>query len=171
MAAVAEVAAFLARRLTDRGVRVDQARIESAALLHDVDKLVWPKGQRPGRHGEAGARWLAERGYPELELPVSGHPVSLLSDDGRYAGWRRRADRETRVVAYADKRAGQRLVPMAGRFRAWRAKHPDYAPELERAWGRALALERAICDECGLAPDEVRRLRWVRQALRTVDRA
>lgn len=166
VAAVAEVAAFLARRLSGQGIAVDAPRVEAAALLHDVDKLIWRRDERPGPHGEAGARWLSERGHPELARPVAGHPVTVLADDERYERWLRDAGPEVRVVAYADKRAGQRLVPMAARFAAWRGRHPEHAADLERAWRRATLLEEAICRDARVDPKQVRRLRWVARTLR-----
>jgi hypothetical protein len=37
--AVAEIAAWLARRIAERGLAVDRTAVEATALLHDVDKL------------------------------------------------------------------------------------------------------------------------------------
>jgi predicted hydrolase (HD superfamily) len=170
VSAVAEVAAFLARRLTERGVPVDRRRVEAAALLHDVDKVIWTKKTRPGPHGEVGGRWLAERGHPELERPVAAHPVTLLTDEARYARWLDGADAETRIVAYADKRAGQHLEPMSSRFGGWRKRHPEYAADLERAWARARELERSVCRDAGIEPEGVGRLSWVGRALRDARR-
>lgn len=158
MTAVAEIAAFLADRTERRGIPVDRRLVESAALLHDIDKA-YPRGNEA--HGEAGARWLAEHGYPELSDAVAWHPVSRLGDDACYAGFIADASRETRIVAYADKRAAQRLQPMSRRFLRWQGRHPELTPSLERARERADVLEREVCDAAGIAPRAVRRLRWV----------
>ena len=55
MTAVAEIAAFLAERMAGRGVAVDRALVESAALLHDLDKAL-PETDPLRRlgHGHAG---------------------------------------------------------------------------------------------------------------------
>ena len=123
--AVAEVAAFLAARIADRGTTVDRRLVETAALLHDVDKLLAADDPAHGLpHGEGSAAWLTRHGHPELARAVAGHPVTRLLDGERYRRWAGFATREERIVAYADKRAGQRLEPMAARFASWQRRYP-----------------------------------------------
>ena len=165
-ATVGEVAAFLAGRISQRGISVDRRLVEAAALLHDVDKLL--PSRHPLKalgHGDAGARWLSERGFEELARPVANHPVTRLSDEERYRRWASFASREERIVAYADKRAIQRLVSLDQRFARWERRHPDYGERLTIARRRAERLERDICEAAGIAPTQVRRLRWVRDAM------
>jgi hypothetical protein len=145
---------------------VDRTLVEAAALLHDVDKLLPPDRRGGLPHGEAGAAWLASSGYPELAEAVALHPVTRLADPS-LARTVARASIEARIVAYADKRAGQRLEPMAARFASWRRRYPEGWSEAEqaRAFANALELERAACEEAGCAPDDVARLPWTRLAL------
>jgi hypothetical protein len=182
--AVADVAAWLARSIAGRGHACDRAAVEAAALLHDVDKI--PAGRVHGtRHGDGSAAWLAAHGLADLAPLVRDHPVTRLADDGDHARLAA-APLEARIVAYADKRAGQRLESMDARFASWRRRYPsgpgdpvlragDRAPRGKRGWddataamvvARAEALEREICDLAGVAPHEVRRLRWARRAMR-----
>jgi hypothetical protein len=180
--AVADVAAWLAARAAVNGRALDGPLVAAAALLHDVDKL--PAAGAPGRlrHGEGSAAWLAARGWPELGPVVLGHPVTRLAEPG-YEAWVAGARLEAKIVAYADKRAGQRLETMDERFASWRRRYP--AGPGERVTGqpgrlagwdddlatlvhaRARALELAVCAAAGAQPGDVRRLRWSRQALRT----
>jgi predicted hydrolase (HD superfamily) len=165
--AVADVAAFLAARTAARGQPVDRRLAETAALLHDVDKL-FPSGdpRRAGGHGVAGARWLTEQGWAELAGPVAAHPVGrLLDHEEGTTAWLAAAPLETLIVAYADKRAAQGLEPMAARFARWRQDHPDRDGSLGRAWGIALQLERHVCAAAGVTPGTVGRLRWAPQAV------
>lgn len=166
IAAVAEVASFLAERCAARGVSVDRELVEAAALLHDIDKLL-PEDdpvQELG-HGAAGARWLSQRGYPELGRAISAHPITRLLDADRYGRWNGVATREERIVAYADKRAGQRLEAMSARFAGWAARYPEHRESLARARARAERLEREVCETAGVSPLAVRRLRWVAPTL------
>ena len=165
MAAVAEIAAFLAHRADSRGVPVDRALVESAALLHDLDKAL-PETDPLRRlgHGHAGAAWLTEHGLAELAAAVEGHPVMRLTAPTAER-WLARSTLEERIVAYADKRAAQRLGPLDARFARWFAHHPDHAQGLRVARERAGELERAICDAADVEPTEVGRLRWVRSAV------
>ena len=91
---------------------------------------------------------------------------------------------EARLVAYADKRAGQRLEAMDERFASWRRRYPSGPGEHVRrgvggptgaGWddataalvtARARELERQVCALAGVAPEDVARLRWSRRALR-----
>lgn len=166
---VAEVAGWLARRisLAQPDQQLDRRLVESAALLHDLDKAL-PRTQRePGlRHGLAGARWLRDRGYGELSEAVSLHPVTLLATEPGAAAVAAGA-LESRIVAYADKRGRQRMVSLAERFGRWNRRHPrGWSAEVGGlAWARARALEDEICGLAGCRPDEVRRLAWTAPAL------
>jgi len=170
--AVAEVAAWLAARIAGRGIPIDRALVEAAALLHDVDKLL--PGTDPARrlpHGEGSADWLARQGHPELGRAVANHPVTRLADSERFRRWAAFASREERIVAYADKRAGQRLESMAERFASWERRYPDdgdgwtvaIRADVRR---RAERLEADVCRAAGVRPGDIERLRWTGRALR-----
>lgn len=164
--AVAEIAAFLAARITSRGLKLDTAVVEAAALLHDLDKtLPQTDPLRKLGHGSAGAAWLTRRGHPELARAVANHPATLLSDEERYSRWAAFASREERVVAYADKRAMQDVVPLAERFGRWAERHPEHEPSIRLARGRAERLERDVCAAAGIAPTDVARVHWVAAAM------
>lgn len=170
--AVAEVAVDLAARIAERGTALDRALVEAAALLHDVDKAL-PKGHPLLQlgHGAAGAAWLTERGHAELAPAVAHHPAKLLSDEAVYPGWAARASLEERVVAYADKRATQDVVTLDERFHRWAERHPERAASIQVARGRAQLLEREVCAAAGLAPTEVQRVPWVRDAMQALTSA
>jgi putative nucleotidyltransferase with HDIG domain len=175
--AVAEVAGWLAARIDAQGVPVDRRLVETAALLHDVDKAL-PAGDpiRALPHGVGSAAWLTAAGHPELARAVASHPVTRLRDGESFRRWAAFASREERIVAYADKRAGQRLESMDARFASWRRRYPPSAPGRDGAWDdvtfvavrrRAERLEADVCRAAGVAPEQVRRLRWTGLALRT----
>ena len=119
----------------------------------------------------------------ELAPAVRDHPVTRLAEPP-FATWTAKATPEARIVAYADKRAGQRLESMDERFASWRRRYPagpaarptgDVAsPTTGGAWdddvatlvaARARELERVVCAGAGVGPGEVQRLRWSRRAL------
>jgi HD superfamily phosphodiesterase len=167
--AVAEIAAWLAARIEAHGTPVDRRLVEAAGLLHDIDKLL--PADHPHRalpHGDGSAAWLIARGHPELARIVAGHPVTRLADETRYRTWAAFASREEQIVAYADKRAGQRLEPMDARFAGWARRHGRLRDEAtaRRVRLRADRLEADVCRAAGIRPDEVRRLRWTGPALR-----
>src|SRR5450759_4536338 len=162
--AVAEVAGWLAFRAVAAGHSVDQA-------LPADDPV------RALRHGMGGAAWLAARGYGELADAVANHPVTRLGAPDADA-WLDGASAEELLVAYADKRAGQRLVPMAGRFAEWTRRYPEGAEwhgwtgvEAATVRRRAARLESAACALAGVTPTAVRRLAWTGRALVAAERA
>jgi hypothetical protein len=180
--AVAEVAAFLAERMLAAGIDLDRGLVESAALLHDVDKVL-PAGD-PARalpHGDGSAAWLTRHGHPELARAVAGHPITRLVDGDAYRRWAGFATREERIVAYADKRAGQRLESMDERFASWRRRYPATDGEgqatgfADATWHRvrerADRLEQDVCRAAGVAPVDVRRLAWTADAFARARRA
>jgi hypothetical protein len=161
--AVAEVAAWLGARVQDRDGSIDRRLLEAAALLHDTDKLLSdgdPLKQLP--HGAGSAAWLERTGYPELGPIVTNHPVTRLADP---AVLDRLLDGpvEAAIVAYADKRAAQRLGPLDARFASWRRRYPESS--VDRLRERADRLENAVCRRAGVRPEQVRRLRWTSAAL------
>jgi len=175
--AVAEVAGWLAARIDARGVPIDRRLVEAAALLHDVDKAL-PAGDplRALPHGEGSAAWLTQAGHAELARAAASHPVTRLRDGEASRRWAAFASREERIVAYADKRAGQRLESMDARFASWRRRYPlATAVRRDGAWDeatfaairrRAGRLEADVCRAAGVTPNEVRRLAWTGPALR-----
>ena len=183
--AVAEIAAWLAARATVGGHRVDRSVVEAAALLHDIDKLLAPSD--PARrlpHGDGSAAWLDTAGHPELSAAVAAHPVVRLGDGNGAEAWLARATLEERIVAYADKRAGQRLETVDARFASWerrypparRASRPTRERPVDAGWDRATLglvrarvarLERDVCAVAGTHPEHVRRLAWTGTALRS----
>jgi putative nucleotidyltransferase with HDIG domain len=162
---VAELASFLAHRATRADVAVDRRLVETAALLHDIDKAL-PR-EHPVRelsHGAGGAAWLREAGHAELAPALLAHPVSRLGLPDA-AQWVVEAPIEERIVTYADKRATQRVVSLEQRFDRWRRRHPEYQEGLDRAYANARRLEAELCRVIGIRPDELERLRWVDEAI------
>lgn len=180
--AVAEVAGWLAARIDAQGVAIDRRLVEAAALLHDIDKALPPDDPAYALpHGEGSAAWLTQAGHGELARSVASHPVTWLRDGERFHHWAAFASREERVVAYADKRAGQQLESMVARFASWRRRYPPMTGEArDGAWdeaafaavrSRATWLEADVCRAAGVAPHEVRRLAWTGPALRRARRS
>lgn len=175
--AVGEVAGWLAARIEAQDIAIDRRLVESAALLHDADKAL--PSDDPARalpHGDGSAAWLTRVGHPELARAVAGHPLTRLLDGEQYRRWSAFATREERIVAYADKRAGQRLESMEARFTSWRRRYPHLdvdgramgwdGADLHLVRARADRLEADVCRAAGVSPTEVRRLAWTGSALR-----
>lgn len=161
----AEVASFLADALIRGGHPLDRTLVESASLLHDIDKA-FPDDEplRALGHGHAGARWLETHGWAELAPAVASHPVGRLTEQP-YPAWVAATTLEQRVVAYADKRSQQRVVTIDERFARWHRRHPEAADVLAVARARAAELEAEVCGLAGVRPDQVARLPWAEDAV------
>ncbi len=113
---------------------------------------------------------------------MAAHPVTRLLDGETYKRWSSFASREERIVAYADKRAGQRLESMEARFDAWRQRYPrvSIAEGEDAGWEddalkavrrRADRLEADVCRAAGIEPADVGQLRWTAAALKAAREA
>jgi HD superfamily phosphodiesterase len=145
--------------------------VESAALLHDIDKLELVRPETAGlAHAVGSAEWLGRRGYPELGPVIVGHPVTRLADAVWFDSWMETATPEALIVAYADKRAGQRLESMAAE-RAGRPRGSWTAETIADVRRRAEEIERRVCLLAAVEPATVRRLRWTSRAMEAARRA
>jgi hypothetical protein len=102
--------------------------------------------------------------------------VTRLADAAWFESWMAAASPEALIVAYADKRAGQRLESMSERFASWERRYPP-AERAARARGtwtaetlakvrmRAEDIERRACELAGVAAADVRRLEWTGRAI------
>jgi hypothetical protein len=117
-------------------------------------------------HGHAGARWLEARGHEEVAPAVGSHPVGRLLEQP-YPDWVAATSLEQRLVAYADKRSQQQVVSLDERFARWVRRHPESTDQLAQTRERAGRLELEVCELARLRPDDIRRLVWAEEALRT----
>lgn len=145
---VSHVAAEVARLLVAAGVAVDPHLVAVAALLHDVDKLeTRDHGQQ---HGLLGARWMAERGFPELSEPIASHPIGCLLDPSRSPrGW------ASVAVAVADRHVAQGFVSIHERIADLARRYPAYGTHLERARVPAHAMQADLAAAAGVSVDEL----------------
>ena len=145
---VSRVAAEAARLLAAAGVEVDPQLVAVAALLHDVDK---PATHDDGaQHGIVGARWMAERGYPELSEPIASHPIGCLRDPARAPrGW------DAVAVAVADRHVAQEFVSIDQRIDDQARRYPDFRAELDAARAPARAMEAELAAAAGLSAAEL----------------
>ena len=145
---VSRVAAEAARLLAAAGVAVDPQLVAVAALLHDVDKLE-TRGDGE-QHGLLGARWMAERGYPELSEPIASHPIGCLLDPARAPrGW------DSVAVAVADRHVAQEFVTIDERIDDQARRYPAFRAELEAARAPAHAMQADLAAAAGISVEEL----------------
>jgi putative nucleotidyltransferase with HDIG domain len=142
------VATKAAQLLAAAGVEVDSQLVSVAALLHDIDKLQ-TRGDGVA-HGLLGARWMAERGYPELAEPIASHPISSLLDPSRAPrGW------ASVSVAVADRHVAQEFVTIDQRIDDQASRYPAFRAELEACRAPAHAMQADLAAAAGIGVDEL----------------
>lgn len=145
---VSRVAGEAARLLEAADVAVDPHLVAVAALLHDVDKLV-TRSDGEG-HGVVGARWMAERGFPELAEPIASHPITCLVDPARAPrGW------ASVSVAVADRHVAQAFVSIDERIDDQERRYPEFRVSLEAARAPAHAMQADLAEAAGLSADQL----------------
>lgn len=145
---VSRVAAETARLLAAGGVAVDPDLVAIAALLHDIDKL--ETRDEAEQHGLVGARWMAERGYPELSEPIASHPISCLLDPARAPrGW------DSVAVAVADRHVAQEFVTIDERIDDQARRYPAFRAQLESARASAHAMQADLAAAAGLTVEDL----------------
>ena len=145
---VSRVAAEAARLLAAAGIQLDPHLVAVAALLHDVDKL--ETRDHGAQHGLVAARWMAERGFPELGEPIASHPIGCLLDPSRSPrGWAAVA------VAVADRHVAQGFVSIDERIDDLSHRYPAFRADLGAARAPAHAMEADLAAASGMSVDEL----------------
>ena len=145
---VSRVAAEAARLLESAGIAVDPQLVAVAALLHDVDK---PQTQDGGeQHGLLAARWMAERGFPELAEPIASHPIWCLRDPSRTPrGW------DSVAVAVADRHVAQGFLSIDERIDDLARRYPEARAGLEALRDPAHALQAEVAAAAEMSVDQL----------------
>jgi hypothetical protein len=146
---VGGLAARLAEAHARSGHDVDVATVALGGYLHDIGKSPLLAGD--GReHHVLGPLVLAAEGLPELAELSRRHPVYAPRDPAtapRTLG--------ERIVYYADRRAGQRVLSLEDRVDEQLARHPDLAQLRDADIAMAKAIERDVFDGIALRPEDL----------------
>lgn len=120
-------------------VKINEALVEAAALLHDIDKNISPKfGER---HPDTAVRVLGELGFTEVAEVVRRHPLhAILSPELTPRTW------EEKIVYLADKMTKYEVIGLDHRFKLWYAEHlpAEAVAQLDASFPKIKALEAEI---------------------------
>ncbi len=133
------VAVTIARALNAHGMRYNLAKIEAAALLHDITKT---RSLSTGEnHSLTGATMAAAWGYQSVADIIHQH---VTPDDGG------QAVTAAEIVSYADKRVlHDRIVPLHERFAYLKARYgksPQDIHRIDAARQRTEIIEKRIAE-------------------------
>lgn len=115
--AVNRVAVFLAKKLREKGIRIDVELVDRASLLHDLDKIPTLNN---GEHGHLTRKILSEKGHGAVGEIALKHRFKAILDNGLRT-W------EEKVVNYADKKCLEgEIVPLEKRFEYGRKRYASF---------------------------------------------
>ncbi|VVB61497.1 HD domain protein [uncultured archaeon] len=147
---VNEVAMFLARKMKERGEKVNPELVNAASLLHDLDKIEDIRNGG-GRHGVLSREILEKEGYPEVGKIAEKHTMhTILKTDCLLT-------LEEKIVFYADKRVKHdKIVSLDERFGYLRKTYPQYLDSINRAESLVKKLEKELMEKAGISADEIK---------------
>lgn len=146
---VGAIAARLARAHAVAGHEVDSAAITLGALLHDIGKSPLLAGD-PRDHNVLGPLVLAAEGHAEIAELSRRHPVYAPRDPATAP--RTLAEK---IVYYADRRGGQRVMSLEDRIDEQLARHPELAHLRADDLATAKAVEREVFAGTDLRPEDL----------------
>jgi len=146
---VGAIAERLAAAHAAAGHDVDIAAVTLGALLHDIGKSPLLAGD-PRDHNWLGPLVLAAEGRPELAELSRRHPVYAPRDPATAP--RTLAEK---IVYYADRRGGQRVMSLEDRIDEQLARHPDLAGLRAEDLALATSIEREVFAGIDLRPGDL----------------
>ncbi len=147
---VEKIALFLAKKLIEKGEKVDLELIRAAAILHDIDKI---KTKETGNHGKLAYDFLKEK-YPEVaEVIISHlfHRSAIVPLDS----W------EKKLVYYADCRVNDdKLVSFEERVNYIVEKYGNISEEANKRIHDAIPfakeIEKEIFKNLDIEPEDLK---------------
>ncbi len=177
---VALVGVFLARKLNEKGIKVDERLVEKAGLLHDLtrtsnftkfevregcskeDVEFWKslhKKYGSMCHSESAGEILKQK-YPELAEVVRSHGFEFKAKCTKSWPW------EIKIINYADFRVlHDRIVSAAERLKDSETRHGDFHESVSRKLGInscrmvkevTSSLENEIFGIIGIRPEDIK---------------
>ena len=146
---VSEVSVFLAKKLVEKGIKVNIDLVEKGAILHDLDKI--PTKDNYKDHGLVTERILIKKGFPELGSIARSHKGEDIKH-GLVKNW------EEKIVNYIDKRVEEtKIVSVVNRFEQGRKRYPHLStPEHIKTEEYVLELEKEIFSHLNFKPEDLK---------------
>ncbi|MDP9245954.1 MAG: HD domain-containing protein [Chloroflexota bacterium] len=146
---VGAIAARLGEAHAAAGADLDTRAVALGGYLHDIGKSPLLAGD-DREHHVLGPLVLAAEGLPELEELSRRHPVYAPRDPATAP--RTLAEK---IVYYADRRGGQRVVTLAERIEEQLARHSELAHLRASDLAMAQAIERDVFEGIALRPEDL----------------
>jgi len=149
---VMKISSALAKKLIQKGEKINMELLRASALLHDLDKFLTL--QNGAEHGYLSQRILNERGYPEVGLIVRKHRLETVYEDpAGLKTW------EEKLVFYSDKRLNDyTIVSLPERYEYLLRRYgttPERIDSILKTRPGVELIEREIFSKLGRSPDEL----------------
>lgn len=148
--AVNKIAMYLAKKLKEAGIEVDEKLVDVASLLHDIDKIETRDDHV--RHGEKSHEMLKNIS-PEVANVVRKHNLGNIIK-GELKTW------EEKIVFYADKRVNaNKIVSLEERYKYLKKRYGSISKEamdfIEKTAPLVKALEKEIFSKIKGKPEDI----------------
>ncbi|OIP23888.1 hypothetical protein AUK11_04410 [bacterium CG2_30_37_16] len=148
MELVSEICVFLGERLEKRGDKIDLEALKSAALLHDLDKIMIGRNER--NHGFLTADILERRGIRELSGMIKKHALANITD-----ATNKPEAIEEKVLFHSDKIASDKVISLEDRSFSWIEKYPEAKKIILEKLPALAALEQEILAKTDLKFEDI----------------
>jgi len=145
---VADVALFLAKKLIEKGEKIDLRLVEAGALLHDIAKSESYTGDS---HSKDGEEIVKRFGFEKLMPIIRKHELSGILEY-RFDTW------EEKLVYYADKRARNEIRSIDERTKKWPELFPEFKEKIFQSVTKAKELEKEIFSKLDFKPEDLKEL-------------
>lgn len=137
---VSWMAYVLAVMLRNQGIEIDPILTHRGGMLHDIDKI--KTLHLSGQHGQHGADFLEEKGFPLIATILREHLMhTILEPDADERSW------EIKLVYFCDKLVeGDQIVTFNKRLDALMNRYPDYVDVMRKAEEPIWRLNDQICE-------------------------
>ena len=135
---VKELSVKIAKKLIEKGEKINLKLLVAGALLHDVSKFDCLESDV--RHGDHGCERILEIGMiKQISDIVRKHALNSILSTDHPRTW------EEKIVYYADKRVNHnRIVTLKQRFDYLRKRYPMAVDTINRSYPKVVELEKEL---------------------------
>ncbi len=149
---VYKVSKLLAKRLKEKGFKINREAVLKAALLHDVDKI-YTVG-KPQEHGTAVQEILKKENVSkEVFKIIKNHTASRIFERNFF-----KLPLEDKVVYYADKIFEQQICSLEERIIGWQKRYGLTKDKAQKLLGLMKKIEREILKKADITGEELKNL-------------
>ncbi len=149
---VAKISRFLAQKLKEKGIKINESLVYFSAIVHDIGYLPGSTEKQRINHAKIGAEILKKEGFENVYDIVLKHDIKYwLSEKYKPSSW------EEKIVNYSDSREKNGIVSLNKREKKLIEFLPEAKEWLTKAFKEVLNFEKELFDLLGMNPDDLKK--------------